>query len=118
MKHLDLLQAIQMLKCSFQMDTKYSHVRAHQDRILPWSLLTLEQQLNVICDSLANKAVAQYLAQGAARDNGPQLLPLEKAAVVLEGVKLMTDLGPKARLQLGMEEAERFYTKPCNITSR
>jgi hypothetical protein len=35
--------------------------------------------------------------------------------VVLEGVKLTTDIGPEVRLQLGMEEAERFYTKPCNI---
>jgi hypothetical protein len=115
MIHSDLHQVIQTLKCSFQMDMKYSHVRAHQDRILPWSMLTLEQQLNVICDSLADKAVAQYLAQGAARDNGPQLLPLKKAAVVLEGVKLTTDIGPEAQLQLGMEEPERFYTKPCNI---
>jgi hypothetical protein len=62
MKHLDLYQAIQTLKCSFQMDMKHSNVRMHQDRILSWSMLTLEQQLNVICDSLANKAVARYLA--------------------------------------------------------
>jgi hypothetical protein len=88
------------------MDMKYNHVRVHQDRILPWSMLTLEQQLNLICDSLANNAVAQYLAQGAARNDGPQLLPLKKAAVVLEGVKLMTDIGPEAQPQLGMEEAE------------
>jgi hypothetical protein len=40
------------------MDMKYSHVHAHQDRILPWSMLTLEQQLNIICNSLVNKAVA------------------------------------------------------------
>ena len=33
------------------------HVRAHQDRILPWDRLSLEQQLNVICDELANGAV-------------------------------------------------------------
>jgi hypothetical protein len=58
MKHSDLHQAVQTLKCSLRMDMKYSHVHAHQDRILPWSMLTLEQQLNIICDSLANKAVA------------------------------------------------------------
>jgi hypothetical protein len=72
-------------------------------------MLTLEQQLNVICNNLANKAVAQYLAQGAARNDGPQLLPLEKAAVVLDGVKLTTDVGPEVHLQLGKEEAELFY---------
>ncbi len=58
MKHSDLHQAIHTLKCSFRMDMKYSHVQAHQDRILPRSMLTLEQQLNIICNNLANKAVA------------------------------------------------------------
>jgi hypothetical protein len=106
MKHSDLHQAICTLKCSFQIDMKYSHIQAHQDRILPWSMLKLEQQLNVIWDNLANEAIAQYLAQGAARNDGPQLLPLVKAAVVLDGVKLTTDVGPEVRLQLGKEEAE------------
>jgi hypothetical protein len=50
-----------------------------------------------------------------ARYDGPQLLPLEKAAVVLDGVKLTTDIGPEVCLQLGKEEAEQFYTEPCNI---
>jgi hypothetical protein len=50
-----------------------------------------------------------------ARNDGPQLLPLKKAAVVLDGVKLTTDGGLEVRLQLGKEEAEQFYTKPCNI---
>jgi hypothetical protein len=97
------------------MDMKYSHVRAHQNRILPWSMLTLEQHLNVIRNNLANEAVARYLAQGAARNDRPQLLPLEKATVVLDGVKLTTDVGSDVCLQLEKEEAEQFYTKSCNI---
>ena len=35
--------------------------------------------------------------------------------MVLDGVKLTTDVGPEVRLQLGKEEAEQFYTKPRNI---
>jgi hypothetical protein len=80
-------------------------------------MLTLEQQLNAICDGLANNAIARYLARGRVRDGCPHFLPLEKAAVVLDGVKLMTDVGPEVHVQLGMEEAERFYTKPCNIVN-
>jgi hypothetical protein len=38
----------------------YSHIRAHQDALKPWSMLTLEEQLNVICDKLANAAVQWY----------------------------------------------------------
>ncbi len=117
MKHLDLHRAICTLKCTSRLDMKYSHVHAHQHRILPWSMLTLEQQLNVICNGLANNAIARYLACGRVRDDGPHFLPLEKAAVVLDGVKLTTDVGLEVCVQLGMEEAERFYTKPCNIVN-
>jgi hypothetical protein len=117
MKHLDLHHAICMLKYTSQLDVKYSHVCTHQDQILPWSMLNLKQQLNVICDGLANDAIARYLACSSVRDDGPYFLPLEKAAVVLDGVKCMTDIGLEVRIQLGMEEAERFYTKPCNIVN-
>jgi hypothetical protein len=51
------------------------------------------------------------------RDKGPYFLPLEKAAVILDGVKLTTDVVLEVYVQLGMEEAERFYTKPCNIVN-
>ncbi len=117
MKHLDLHCAICMLKCTSRLDMKYSHVHAHQDQILPWSMLTLKQQLNVICNGLANNANARYLAHGRVKDEGPYFLPLEKAAVVLDGAKLTTNVGPEVRVRLGMEEAERFYTKPCYIVN-
>jgi hypothetical protein len=42
---------------------KYAHVRAHQDRIKPWSQLSLEEQLNVICNKLASSAVPRYLSE-------------------------------------------------------
>ncbi len=98
MKHLDLHHAICMLKCTFRLGMKYSNVRAHQDQVLPWSMLTLEQQRNVIYDGLAKNAIARYLARGRVRDDGPYFLPLEKAAVVLDGIKLTTDVGPEVRV--------------------
>jgi hypothetical protein len=92
----------------------YEHVRAHQDRILPWRMLSLEQQLNVICDELANEAVKRAISEGALGPY-PKLLPHENAAVILDGVKLTTDVGAEVRYRLGKEDAERFYTKPCNV---
>jgi hypothetical protein len=62
-KHSDLHQTIRNLKCSTKMAFKYAHVRAHQDRIKSWSQLSLEEQLNVICNKLANSAVARYLSK-------------------------------------------------------
>ncbi len=113
-KHSDLHRTIRTIKCTVKFRMTYSHVRAHQDRILPWSMLTLEQQLNVLCDELANGAVAQYLS-GGVHHLGPKFLLFKKAAVVLDGVKLTTDAGAEVRYCLGKEEAKRFYTKPCDM---
>ncbi len=61
-------------------------------------MLTLEHQLNVICNGLANNTIARYLTHGRVRDDGPHFLPLEKAAVVLDRVKLTTDVGLEVRV--------------------
>jgi hypothetical protein len=42
------------------------------------------------------------------RRESPQFLPFEKAAIVLNSVKLTTDVGAKARFRLGKEEAKKF----------
>ncbi len=59
--------------------------------------------------------VAQFLSKGRGDDHSPQLLPFEKAATVLGGIKLTTDIGAEVQYCLGKEEAKRFYTKPHNI---
>ncbi len=89
-------------------------MRAHQDRILPRLMRTLEQQLNVICDELANGVVARYLS-GGVHQQGPKFLPFKKAATDLDGTKLITDVGLEACYRLGKEDTERFYPKPRNI---
>jgi hypothetical protein len=92
------------------MALKYEHVKAHQDDIKPWSMLTLEEQLNVICNELAKGAVLRYLSDTTQKRRGIQLLPLEKVAIVMNGEKLTTDVGQEVRYALGHEEAKKFYT--------
>jgi hypothetical protein len=116
-KHLDLHRTITNLKCSTKMVFKYTHVRAHQDRIKPWSQLTLEEQLNVICNKLANSAVASYLSEQTKPSRLEQFLPLESAAIVLDSVKLTTDVGLEVQFRIGKEEAARFYTSPKAVTN-
>jgi hypothetical protein len=110
-KHSDLHHTIKTIKCSVKLCMEYLHVRAHQDRILPWLMLTLEQQLNLICNELANGGVARYLS-GRVHQQGPKFLLFEKAAIVQDGTKLTTDVSSEVRYCLGKEDAERFYTKP------
>ncbi len=102
---MDLHQTIRNLKCSIKMAFKYAHVRAHQDRIKSWSQLSLEEQLNMICDELANSAATRYLSKQTKPSRPDQFLPLESAAIVLDSVKLTTDVGVEVRFHLGKEEA-------------
>ena len=117
-KHSDLHRTVRNLKCSTKLAFRYAHVRAHQDRITPWSQLSLKVQLNVICDKLANEAVARYLSSHTRPLRTEQFLPMETAAIVLDSVKLTTKVGAEVRFRLGKEEALRFYTKSKEVTNR
>ena len=64
----------------------HEHVDSHMDRVRLWHQLSLEQQLNCLCDNLAKMAVAHSIHQGL-RHPGKQLLPCEDAAVYVEGRK-------------------------------
>jgi hypothetical protein len=73
-------------------------------------MLTLEEQLNVICDELAKEAVLRYLSDAKPEGRGVQLLPLEKVAIVVNGEKLTNNVGREVRYALGHKEARKFYT--------
>jgi hypothetical protein len=102
-------------ECKVNMALKYQHVKAHQDAIKPWSMLTLEEQLHVICDELAKKAVLRYLSDATPEGRGVQLLPLEKVAVVVNGEKLTTNVGQEVRYALGHKEAQKFYSETIKM---
>jgi hypothetical protein len=114
-KHSDLQRAIRIYKCRVNMALKYQHIKAHQDAIKPWSMLKLEEQLNVICNKLAKEAVLQYLSGATQEGRGVQLLPLETVAVVVNGKKLTTEVGQEVRYALGHKEAWKFYTKAIKM---
>ena len=97
------------------MSFQYKHVNAHQDKIKPWRELTLSEQLNVLCDGLANRSVKGYLERGSPAQIATKLLPLERAAVFIDGEKATTDVGSQVRYVLGAEEARRFYTSPVTL---
>jgi hypothetical protein len=112
-KHSDLHRTIRTLKHLVRTSFRYKHVKAHQDKLKPWRDLTLSEQLNVLCDGLANRAVKGYLKRDSPSRRATSLLPLEKAAVFINNKKTTTDVGPNARYLLGAEEVRRFYTSPA-----
>ena len=77
---------------------------------MAWRCLSLEEQLNTTCDMLANGAVNRGLTHGPPPVE-PMLLLFERAAVVVNGVKITSQIAPEIRFALGKVEAKRFYTK-------
>jgi hypothetical protein len=71
---------------------------------MPWRLLPLEAQLNTTWDMLANGAVIRARTL-APQHTGPMLLPFERVAVVVNGVKIMSQVAPAIRIALGKVDA-------------
>ena len=58
----DIKRALRNVKCGLKAHLEYEWVESHQDRYKLWDQLTLEQQLNCYCDTLAKDAVTRSLA--------------------------------------------------------
>ena len=77
------------------------------DRLLKWEQLTLTQQLNCVCDTLAKQAVLSALQYGS-HIRPTQLLPKEDVALVIWGVKITGDISPHLRFHASKEVARKY----------
>jgi hypothetical protein len=75
--------------------------------ILKWEQLTLTQQLNCACDTLAKRLVATVINHGY-HDGPTQLLPKEDVALVIWGNKITGDISPHLRFHASKEVARRY----------
>ena len=102
------------MKTKLNVSFKYEWVRAHQDDIKLWHQLTLLQQLNCICNTLAKAAVTRSLTTTVSHIP-EKVLPTESAAVFVGGIKKTSNVAKNVRLALGRVDAESFYTTPLGI---
>jgi hypothetical protein len=72
-----------------------------------WEQLTLTQQLNCVCDTLAKRSVTTAINHGY-HDRPTQLLPKEDVALVLWGNKITGDISPPLRFHASKEVARRY----------
>ena len=92
------------------------HVRSHQDKLKPWYKMTYEEQLNYYCDKMAKKAIEYYLAwqieaeikEKEIKIESTKILPLEKARVMVGGVKQTTDVSKGLKQVMGHQQARKF----------
>jgi hypothetical protein len=62
----------------------YKHICRHQDRHLSWGDVTLLEQLNFACDTLASQAVIHEVADSNPLPGYHLILPQEGAAMVID----------------------------------
>ena len=103
-KCADIQRSLKATKHTFTGQFSYLHVYGHMDKYLLWHQLSLIQQLNCVCDTLAKQAVNLAMTQGY-HDRPTQLLPKEDVAVIIWGNKL-----PMAYLVLsGSTQARKLH---------
>lgn len=95
LKCADIFRAFRKLREDLSgIHIHYAHASAHMDDLLSWDELTLEQQLNVQCNSMANGALAKAnttISDASVHPN-MRFLPLEETAVFIKDRKLQSDI--------------------------
>ena len=110
-KCADILRCLRSVHDKLQhIHIHYGYVAAHMDDILHWNDLTLEQQLNVQCDSLAKHAVstATKCWQTGTHLPDTNLLPLEHCALYANNNKLSSDILHPLRFECSKIKAKEF----------
>jgi hypothetical protein len=79
------------------------------DHMLGWEQLSLPQQLNYVCDTLAKRSVTAVINHGY-HDRPTQLLPKKDVALVILGIKITGDISPHLRFHASKEVAQRYLT--------
>ena len=108
-KCADILRSLKAVKPLLNGTFHYTHVYGHMDRMLKWEQLTLIQQLNCVCDTLAKNSVSNAISSGY-HDRPTQFLPKEDVALVIWGNKITGDISPHLRFHASKEVARKHLT--------
>jgi hypothetical protein len=106
-KCADIQQSLKATKHTSKGKFTYLHVYGHMDKYLLWHQLSLIQQLNCVCNTLAKQAVTSAMTQGY-HNRPTQLLPKEDVAVVIWGNKITNDVSHPIRFHASKEVARQY----------
>ena len=89
----------------------------HMDKHLLWGQLSLKQNMNVMCNTLAKWVVSRAIRTGM-REEGKQLLFSEDAVVFVNNGKLTRDLAKAVRYKVGKEKTCEYLTSQEGWTDK
>ena len=110
----DVLWSFRDTKRTLRVPLRFAHVSAHMDDVLAWEQLSLEEQLNCMCDALAKGALDKGIREQ--HTSTTNMLPRELAAVFFTDGKATSDPAEMLRIELGHREARRFLTNEIGWT--
>ena len=105
----DVLRSFRNTRQLLSTPVTFHHVSAHMDDLIPWTNLSLPEQLNCMCDALAKDALLQGLR--SKHKNRRNILPREHSAVFFHAGKSTSDPASHIRLDLGRERAKLFLVQ-------
>jgi hypothetical protein len=108
----DVLRSYRNTQHLLNVPLTFCHVSSHMDDLLSWDQLSLPEQLNCMCDSLAKDALQRgILEQYKDKTNW---LPRELSAVYFEDGKVTSDPSDRLRELLGKQHARHFLLQEKN----
>jgi hypothetical protein len=108
-KQTDIIRAIHSAKYQCLEDKlKKRWVKSHVDDLKAWRELSIDEQLNTLCNELA-KAAAKRGSEDR-RLNSTRLLPYEAAAIVINGGKIADRMAKELEYQIALADAKSLYT--------
>ena len=91
-------------------------MKSHVNDLKQWKELTIEEQLNTICDEVAKAAVQEGIEDR--RLTSSRLLPYESAAIVINEEKITDGMAKELQYQIALADAKQLYTKPITKNDR
>ncbi len=88
---------------------KYVHMYGHMDQHLSWAQLSLLQQLNCICNTLAKQAVMTAIVKGY-HDGPAHIFPWEDVAIIVWGDKIAGNIVGPLRFHASKTVARKYLT--------
>ena len=105
----DIIRAIRSAKYQcHEAKLEKRWVKSHVDDLKAWRDLSIEEQLNTLCDELAKAAVRRGTVDR--RLNSTRLLPYESAAIVINGEKIADGMAKELEYQIALTDAKSLYT--------
>jgi hypothetical protein len=103
----NIRRSLQATKQFLQGVFRYVHVYGHMDRLLKWEQLTLVQQLNCVCNTMAKRSITLAISHGY-HGRQSQFLPKEDVALVIWGNKVTSNISTLLRFHASKDVARKY----------